>query len=208
MVEAQIRARGIKNSNVLDALRKIPRHEFVPLDLSNKAYDDMPLAIGENQTISQPYIVAWMTELLELSCESKVLEIGTGSGYQTAVLAEIAKEVYTIEISSLLAERAKQILVSLNYKNISFKEGDGYLGWPESAPFDGILLTAAPERVPEPLFAQLKEGRNMVIPIGSHPNQTLYVIRKVHGKIQQEKIVPVSFVPMIGMIRKEENQGG
>src|SRR5512139_2525652 len=166
MVETQIKARGVKDPRVLSAMLKVERHRFVPRDLQTSAYSDQPLPIGEGQTISQPYIVALMTELLELKGEEKVLEVGTGSGYQAAILAELAEEVYTIEIVESLATSARKTLLELGFKNIKVKAGDGYLGWPEVSPFDVIIVTAAPDHVPQPLIDQLKDGGRLVIPVG------------------------------------------
>jgi protein-L-isoaspartate(D-aspartate) O-methyltransferase len=197
MVETQIKARGVKDPRVLSALLKVERHRFVPEEYLNSAYSDQPLPISEGQTISQPYIVALMTELLELKGNEKVLEIGTGSGYQAAVLAELAKEVYTIEIIESLASMAKKRLSELGYRNIHVKAGDGYLGWPEAAPFDAIIVTAAPDHIPKPLLEQLKEGGRMVVPVGTY-TQELKKIVKRPGKIETTNIIPVVFVPMTG----------
>ena len=197
MVESQIKARGVKDPRVLSALLKVERHRFVPEEYLGSAYSDQPLPIGEGQTISQPYIVALMTELLELKGNEKVLEIGTGSGYQAAVLAELAKEVYTIEIVEPLASTAKNRLLELGYQNIKVKAGDGYLGWPEAAPFDAIIITCAPDHIPEPLVEQLKEGGRMVLPVGAYA-QELKKILKRSGKIETTDIIPVVFVPMTG----------
>jgi protein-L-isoaspartate(D-aspartate) O-methyltransferase len=197
MVETQIKARGVKNPRVLSALLKVERHRFVPEEYLNSSYSDQPLPIGEGQTISQPYIVALMTELLELKGEEKVLEIGTGSGYQAAILAELAKEVYTIEIIESLASMAKNRLSELGYQNTQVKAGDGYLGWPEAAPFDAIIVTAAPDHIPKPLIEQLKEGGRMVLPVGSY-TQELKKIVKRSGKIETTDVIPVVFVPMTG----------
>jgi protein-L-isoaspartate(D-aspartate) O-methyltransferase len=198
MVRRQIRARGVKDKRVLAAMEKVPRHEFVPADQRPHAYEDRPLPIGERQTISQPYIVALMTELLELEEGDKVLEIGTGSGYQAAVLAELTPHVYTIEIIPSLAERAEETLRRLGYETVQVKAGDGYLGWPEHAPFDGIIVTCAPEEVPEALAEQLGEGGRMVIPVGPQwTHQTLYVLRKSRGRLRQKEVIPVRFVPMV-----------
>jgi protein-L-isoaspartate(D-aspartate) O-methyltransferase len=197
MVETQIKSRGVKDPRVLSALLKVERHRFVPEEYLNSAYSDQPLPIGEGQTISQPYIVALMTELLELKGDEKVLEIGTGSGYQAAVLAELAKEVYTIEIIESLASTAKKRLSELGYQNIKVKAGDGYLGWPEAAPFDAIMVTAAPDHIPKPLIEQLKEGGRMVVPVGTY-SQELKKIVKRSGKIETTDIIPVVFVPMTG----------
>jgi protein-L-isoaspartate(D-aspartate) O-methyltransferase len=197
MVETQIKARGIKDPRVLSAMLKVPRHLFVPKDEQASAYADQPLPIGKGQTISQPYIVALMTELLELKGQEKVLEVGTGSGYQAAILGELAKEVYTIEIVESLATAAKTLLLELGYQNISIRAGDGYLGWPEAAPFDAIIVTAAPDHIPQPLLDQLKEGGRMVLPVGTY-SQTLKKITKRSGKIEVSDVVPVVFVPMTG----------
>jgi len=176
---------------------KVERHLFVPENLGSSAYSDQPLPIGEGQTISQPYIVALMTELLDLNGEEKVLEIGTGSGYQAAILAELAKEVYTIEIVEELASTARERLLKLRYRNITVKAGDGYLGWPEVAPFDAIIVTAAPDHIPAPLLDQLKEGGRMVIPVGMY-TQELKKILKRAGKFETTNVIPVLFVPMTG----------
>jgi protein-L-isoaspartate(D-aspartate) O-methyltransferase len=197
MVETQIKARGVKDPRVLSALRKVERHRFVPEEYLNSAYSDQPLPIGEGQTISQPYIVALMTELLELKGDEKVLEIGTGSGYQAAILGELAKEVYTIEIVESLASMAKNRLADLGYQNIKVKAGDGYLGWPEAAPFDAIIVTAAPDHIPKPLIEQLKEGGRMVVPVGTYTQELKKIIKRV-GKIETTDVIPVVFVPMTG----------
>jgi len=196
MVRQQLIARGIRDEKVLKAIRKVRRHLFVPPAVRNQAYIDSPLPIGFGQTISQPYIVAYMTEAADLKGEERVLEIGTGSGYQAAVLAEIVKEVYTIEILKPLAETAAKRLSDLGYTNIKVRCGDGYLGWEEYAPFDVIIVTAAPDEVPERLLEQLKEGGRMIIPVGSF-YQELYRITKIKGRIEKESLLPVRFVPMI-----------
>ena len=196
MVTYQIEARGVKDGRVLEVMRKVERHWFVPQELQHLSYEDTPLPIGEGQTISQPYIVALMTELLQLKGEEKVLEIGTGSGYQAALLAELAKEVYTIEILPTLASRAEKLLKDLGYKNIKVKCGDGYLGWPEFAPFDAIIVTCAPEHIPQSLIEQLAEGGRLVIPVGVS-YQELKLLVKTAGKIEQKDIIPVRFVPML-----------
>jgi protein-L-isoaspartate(D-aspartate) O-methyltransferase len=197
MVERQIKARGIKNEKVLAALLKVERHLFVPEYLKDSAYIDSPLPIGEGQTISQPYIVALMTELLVLQGSERVLEIGTGSGYQAVILAEIAKEVYTIEIVKVLAEGAQKTIKKLGYKNIKVKYGDGYLGWKEFAPFDRIIVTCAPESIPQPLIEQLSEGGRMVIPVGAEDTiQELQVVEKKQDTIKNISSIPVRFVPM------------
>jgi len=197
MVKAQIITRGIRDKEVIRAMLRVERHRFVPKHLRNFAYEDRPLPIGEGQTISQPYIVALMTELLRLNPQDRILEIGTGSGYQAAILAEIAKEVYTVEILPTLAERAKNLLEDLGYKNIRVKCGDGYLGWPEYAPFEAIIVTCAPEHIPQPLITQLAEGGRMVIPVGKFPYQKLLLVEKKEGKIKKKEIIPVLFVPML-----------
>jgi len=204
MVETQIKARGIKDARVLSAMLKVERHRFVPKEYQNMAYSDQPLPIGEGQTISQPYIVALMTELLELKGRERVLEIGTGSGYQAAVLAELAKEVYSIEIVETLASQARDRLLELGYRNIYVKAGDGYLGWPEAAPFDAIIVTAAPEHIPKPLIEQLKNGGRLVVPVGLY-TQELKKIVKHSGKIETIDIIPVIFVPMTGEGVKQKN---
>ncbi len=195
MIDAQIKRRGVKDERVLEAMFKVERHKFVPQTAQTLAYDDYPLPIGEGQTISQPYIVALMTELLQLKGNEKVLEIGTGSGYQAAILAELAKEVYTIEILESLAINAEKILRELNYGNVTVKCGDGYLGWKEHAPFDGIIVTCAPPYIPQPLIEQLAEGGRMVIPVGVY-YQELKLLKKINGKIKTTDIIPVRFVPM------------
>ena len=196
MVKEQIEARGVKDRRTQEALLKVERHRFVPKNLQHLAYEDMPLPIGSGQTISQPYIVALMTELLQLKGKEKVLEIGTGSGYQAAILAELTAEVYTIEILPKLANGAQKLLTELGYKNIKVKCGDGYLGWPEFAPFDAIIVTCAPREVPLALIEQLAEGGRLVIPVGEWC-QELKLLVKVEGKIKQKNIIPVRFVPMI-----------
>ena len=202
MVETQIIARGVRDARVLAAMRKVPRHRFVDDAQRAEAYEDHPLPIPGNQTISQPYIVALMTELLELAPASRVLEIGTGSGYQSAVLAELADHVYTIEIVPELARLAETRLKELGYDNVTVREGDGYRGWPEHAPFDAIIVTAAPERIPQPLLDQLAPGGVMVIPVGGF-FQELKVFRKsADGRITEKDILPVRFVPMTGEVEK------
>jgi protein-L-isoaspartate(D-aspartate) O-methyltransferase len=198
MVDQQIAARGVKNARVLEAMRRVPRHRFVPGDIAHLAYDDSPLPIGHGQTISQPYIVAHMTEVLDVSPHHRVLEIGTGSGYQAAVLAEVAKEVYTIEIVPALAQRAARTLKELGYANVHVREGDGYAGWPEHAPFARIMVTAAPERIPQPLIDQLAPGGIMVIPVGErHAMQWMTIVEKTPAGIVERRTIPVAFVPFI-----------
>jgi protein-L-isoaspartate(D-aspartate) O-methyltransferase len=202
MVETQLKARDITDPRVLDAMLKVERHKFVPKEYQHLAYIDEPLPIGFGQTISQPYIVAKMTELLELNKNDKVLEIGTGSGYQAAILAELCKEVYTIEIIPELAQRAEKLLKELGYKNIFVKVGDGYYGWPEHAPFDKIIVTCAPKEIPQKLVEQLKDGGKMVLPVGD-VFQELVVVEKHNGVVTKKSVFPVRFVPMI---KSEENK--
>ncbi len=197
MVKNQIEGRGIKSPRVLAAMRKVERHRFVPKELVRQAYDDGPLPIGEGQTISQPYIVAFRTDALELQPTDKVLENGTGSGYQAAILGELFAEVYTIEIFETLANRSANLLKEIGYKNIRVLAGDGYVGWPEQAPFDAIIVTCSPTEIPQPLQDQLKEGGRMIIPVGDYPGQELVVVRKEKGKIRRERVLSVLFVPMI-----------
>ncbi|MCB2149594.1 MAG: protein-L-isoaspartate(D-aspartate) O-methyltransferase [Deltaproteobacteria bacterium] len=197
MVIRQLRARDIVDGRVLTAMATVPRHRFVPPELRDLAYRDTPLPIGHGQTISQPYIVALMSQLLAVEPGRRVLEIGTGSGYQAAVLAEMGVVVFTIEIVPELGRQAIETLQSLDYKNIQVKIGDGYQGWPEHAPFDAIIVTCAPGSVPEPLKAQLAEGGRMVIPIGEAGDQQLRLLIKQNGEIRQKKIVDVRFVPMV-----------
>ena len=203
MVFNQLRSRDIIDSKVLQAMLTIPRHQFVDERIRESAYNDYPLSIGEGQTISQPYIVALMTQLLELKEGEKVLEIGTGSGYQAAVLAEIVGEVYTVEIYESLSKKSEKLLIDLGYRNIKFKVGDGYYGWEEYAPYDAIIVTCAPDHVPPPLLQQIKDdGGRIVIPVGGiWMVQTLMKIEKIEGKIKSKGIIGVRFVPMIGHSR-------
>lgn len=196
MVETQLKSRDIVDQKVLDAMLKVERHKFVPKEYQHLAYIDEPLPIGAGQTISQPYIVALMTQLLELKENDKVLEIGTGSGYQAAIIAELCREVYTIEIIPELAQKAEKLLKELGYTNISVKIGDGYYGWPEHAPFDKIIVTCAPEEIPQMLVEQLKDGGKMVLPVGDI-FQELVVVEKQKGVITKRNVIPVRFVPMI-----------
>jgi protein-L-isoaspartate(D-aspartate) O-methyltransferase len=200
MVREQIEGRGIRDPRLLEAMREVPRHRFVPAVYRPLAYTDQPLPIGEGQTISQPYIVALMTSLLELQGGEKVLEVGTGSGYQAAVLSRLAGEVYTIEILPTLAWRAKQVLEGLGYTNVRVRVGDGFFGWPEAAPFDAIVVTAAAPRLPQPLWEQLAEGGRIVLPLGAGRNQRLVRFRKVDGRRIQEDFTEVLFVPMTGAV--------
>jgi len=197
MVREQIVARGIKDQKVIQAIINVPRHLFVPEAYERMAYEDRPLPIGEGQTISQPYIVALMTEILELKPNMKVLEIGTGSGYQAAILAEIVDEVYTIEIVEILGHTASNLLAELGYKNIYIKIGDGYKGWEENAPFDAIIVTCAPSDIPKPLENQLKEGGKMIIPLGGSIVQELILLEKKNGELIKKVVAPVRFVPMV-----------
>ncbi len=198
MVRTQIEARGIKDERVLKVMSQAPRHKFVLPIYQKMAYSDRPLPIGFGQTISQPYIVALMTESLRLKGDEKVLEIGTGSGYQAAILAELAREVYTIEIILGLAKSAEKTLKELGYENIKVKCGDGYLGWPEYAPFNAIIVTCAPDHIPQPLIDQLAEGGRMIVPVGKYPWQVLKLIQKKKGQIITSDITEVLFVPMTG----------
>jgi protein-L-isoaspartate(D-aspartate) O-methyltransferase len=200
MVQEQLSSPGynITNARVLAAMGKVPRHEFVPAELRHRAYDDAPLPIGHGQTISQPYIVAFMTEKLEPKPTDRVLEIGTGSGYQAAVLAQLVAEVYTIEIIEPLAQRAGADLKRLGYTNIQVRAGDGFQGWPEAAPFDAIIVTCAPEKVPQPLVEQLKDGDWMIIPVGPMGDQELVLLRKQGEHLEKRAVLPVRFVPMTG----------
>ncbi len=203
MVREQLQARDIKDPRVLAAMLKVPRHEFVPPEYRDSAYSDHALPLKMGQTISQPYIVAYMTQALELRGTERVLEIGTGSGYQAAILAEIVPEVYTIEIIPELHDYAVSILNRLGYRNIHFLVGDGYLGWPEKAPFDRIIVTAAPGKVPQPLIDQLAEGGRMIIPIGV-VDQELVIYEKTKSGIKQRSTIPVRFVPMTGIAREKD----
>ncbi len=206
MVEDQIERRGIEDTLVLKAMQKVPRHLFVPDYLKEQAYVDSPLPIGEGQTISQPYIVAFMTEALQLKGGEKVLEIGTGSGYQAAVLAEITREIYTIEIVASLGSRAADLLKKLGYENIHVKIGDGYRGLPEQAPFDAIIVTAAPEHIPQPLVDQLKVGGRMIIPVGDLYQELILITKKPDGTIKKQSVLPVRFVPMTGEAQQKKNE--
>jgi len=198
MVSRQIESRGVRDARVLAAMRKVPRHRFVPESQRAQAYDDRPLPIGHQQTISQPYIVALMSELAGVKPGDTVLEVGTGSGYQAAVLGEMGVKVFSIEIIEPLAKRAKAILSKLGYaKKVRVRHGDGYAGWPEHAPFDAVIVTAAPPKIPEPLRQQLKVGGHLVIPVGRHYQSLLRVTRTKDG-FREESVIPVRFVPMTG----------
>lgn len=198
MVDEQLIPRGIMNEMVLEAFRKVPRHEFVPKDLWSSAYNDYPLPIGEGQTISQPYMVALMTECLELKGRERILEIGTGSGYQTAILAELTKELYSVERFKSLADNAGEALKRLGYKNFKIKVGDGTLGWEEFAPYDGIIVTAGSPGIPESLIAQLNNGGKLVIPVGVGIGQALTIVTKNGGFIKTREVCGCMFVPLVG----------
>jgi len=197
MIERDLEARDIRDARVLAAMGRVPRERFVPAELAAQAYGDHPLPIGQGQTISQPYIVAFMTEQLRLRGDEKVLEIGTGSGYQAAVLAECAAQVYTIEIVEELAERSAALLRELGYDNVHARTGDGYRGWPEQAPFDAIILTAAPDHVPQPLLDQLADGGRLILPLGGD-DQELVLIERHGSELTRRSVLPVRFVPMTG----------
>ena len=202
MVEVQLRARDIVDRRVLSAMEQVPRHLFVPEDVRVRAYDDHPLPIGAGQTISQPYIVGLMTQLLGVKPGDRILEIGTGSGYQAAVLSRVASEVYTIEIVRPLGEQAGRTLTRLGYSNIHTRIGDGYQGWPDAAPFDGIIVTAAPPEVPQPLLDQLAVGGNLVVPVGDSWQDLKVYTKQKDGSFHQRKVLPVRFVPMTGEAQK------
>jgi protein-L-isoaspartate(D-aspartate) O-methyltransferase len=198
MIINQIVSRGIRNTQVIEAMRKVPRHLFVPENIRESAYDDRPLPIGEGQTISQPYIVAFMTEALDLSPKNKVLEIGTGSGYQAAILSHLVREVYTIEVNPRLGEAARERLGKMGYKNIFAKVGDGYKGWSEKAPFQAVTVTCAPEEIPRALIDQISDGGKMIIPVGEKKGiQKLILLQKDKGLIRKKEVMDVLFVPMV-----------
>ena len=197
MVREQIIRRGISNNQVIDVMQNTPRHRFVPDGVADYAYQDNALPIGKGQTISQPYIVAFMTETLDVDSTYKVLEIGTGSGYQAAVLSPLVKHVYTIEIVKMLAQRADSTLKALSYNNVTVRWGDGYKGWPEKAPFDRIIGTAAPSEIPEALIDQIKPGGKMVLPVGTNWQEIVVLTKSKSGKIQKKNVLPVRFVPMV-----------
>jgi protein-L-isoaspartate(D-aspartate) O-methyltransferase len=198
MVTTQIERRGINDARVLEAMRRVPRHAFVPDAMKPSAYADRPLPIGHGVTISQPYIVALMTQLADVDAGDRVLDVGTGSGYQAAVLGELGAEVYGIEIIEPLAERAAAVLDELGYEKVTVRAGDGYAGWPERAPFDAVILAAAPVHVPAPLEQQLKVGGRLVLPVGEQFDQTLLVITRTEAGFEEQEVLPVAFVPMTG----------
>jgi protein-L-isoaspartate(D-aspartate) O-methyltransferase len=198
MAQRDLRGRDIENARVLEVMGRVPRHLFVPEAIREAAYADRPLPIGEAQTISQPYIVALMTQLVEPQKTSRALDIGTGSGYQAAVLGEICKQVHSIEIVKPLADRAKKRLADLGYKNITVRHGDGYQGWKEKAPFDVIIVAAAPDHVPQPLIDQLAPGGKLVIPVGRHYQGLILIEKKKDGTVERKSVLPVRFVPMTG----------
>jgi protein-L-isoaspartate(D-aspartate) O-methyltransferase len=203
MVKEQLVMRGINGERVLAAVRKVPREEFVPEQFRAASYADQPLPIGYDQTISQPFIVAFMTEELRPQPQDRVLEIGTGSGYQAAILAELVAEVYSIEIIEPLAKTAEATLQRLGYQNVHVKVGDGYKGWPEHAPFDAVIVTCAPDHIPQPLIEQLKDHGRMIIPVGPFGDQELYLLEKENGQLRQRSVTPVRFVPMTGEAQKK-----
>jgi protein-L-isoaspartate(D-aspartate) O-methyltransferase len=198
MVQTQVALRGLTDPRLLAAMRKVPREQFVPAALRGRSYSDSPLPIGYEQTISQPFVVAFMTEKLQLKSTDRVLEIGTGSGYQAAILGELAAEVYTMEIIEALGTSAAATLHRLGYKNVHVKVGDGYAGWPEHAPYDAVVVTCAPNQVPRALVEQTRNGGRIVIPVGPAGAQELYVLEKEHGQLKQRTVLPVRFVPMTG----------
>lgn len=204
MVQNQLRARDITDQRVLEVMARVPRHRFVPEDQQRRAYNDHPLPIGHGQTISQPYIVALMTQLAVPKPGDRALDVGTGSGYQAAVLAELCKEVFSIEIVEPLAEQAKKRLAELGYKNIHVRAGDGYRGWPEQAPFDVIIVAAAPSHVPQPLVEQLAPGGRLVLPVGGYPQQLTLITKGADGSIRRRVIAPVLFVPMTGEAQEKK----
>ncbi len=197
MVKTQIEARGISNQAILNAFLKVPRHEFVLPEYERYAYNDQPLPIEEGQTISQPFIVAYMTDVLQLKRSDRVLEIGTGSGYQAAILSQLCDSVFTVELFESLGNKAHTLFEKLHYRNIVSKIGDGYLGWEEKAPFDAIIVTCAPSHIPKPLQDQLADGGRMIIPVGEGQVQHLVLLQKQNGKIRQKSVLPVRFVPML-----------
>lgn len=203
MVQRHLVERGIVNPRVLDAFRTVPRHRFLPAETRRLAYDDESIPIGEGQTITPPYDVAFMTEVLDPKPTDKVYEVGTGSGYQASILSQLVKDVYSVEIHKPLSERATKVINELGYKNVHTRHGDGYAGWPEAAPFDAIIVTCAPEKIPQPLVDQLKDGGRLVIPIGGRFNQVVHLITKQNGKLTDKPLKPTLFVPMTGRAQRE-----
>jgi protein-L-isoaspartate(D-aspartate) O-methyltransferase len=203
MVQRHLAERGIKDPRVLEAFRTVPRHKFLPAESRRLAYDDESIPIGEGQTITPPFDVAFMTEALKPKPTDVVYEVGTGSGYQAAILSRLVKEVYSVEIHEPLSKRATEVLKDVGYTNVHTRAGDGYLGWPEAAPFDAIIVTCAPESIPKPLIAQLKDGGRMVIPIGTRFNQVVHLITKKDGKLTDQELRPTLFVPMTGKAQQE-----
>ena len=203
MIERHLVGRGIKDKRVLEAFRTVPRHRFLPPDTRRQAYDDESIPIGEGQTITAPFDVAFMTEVLDPKPTDRVYEVGTGSGYQAAILSRLVKEVYSVEIHEPLGKRAAQVLRDVGYTNVKTRVGDGYAGWPEAAPFDAIIVTCAPRAVPPPLVEQLKEGGRLVIPLGDRFHQTVHLMVKRDGKLIDRELRPTLFVPMTGRAQKE-----
>lgn len=206
MVETQVRARGIEDENVLRAMQRVPRHEFVAGDMAQSAYDDCPQRIGHGQTISQPYIVALMTELAHVNARSRVLDVGTGSGYQAAILGEICAQVYSVEIVGELAEDATRLLARLGYDRVFVRCGDGYRGWPEHAPFDAIIVAAAPDHVPPILIEQLAVGGRLIIPVGDYAQDLWVIEKRIDGTVKRWTVAPVAFVPMTGEARQQRSR--
>jgi protein-L-isoaspartate(D-aspartate) O-methyltransferase len=204
MVERHLVDRGIKNPRVLEAFRTVPRHKYLPEKTRRQAYDDESIPIGEGQTITPPYDVAFMTEVLDPKPTDIVYEVGTGSGYQASILSRLVKEVYSVEIHAPLSKRATQVIKEVGYTNIHTRVGDGYEGWPDAAPFDAIIVTCAPQRIPKPLIEQLKEGGRMVIPLGDRFNQSVHLVIKRNGKLIDKELKPTLFVPMTGKALKEK----
>jgi protein-L-isoaspartate(D-aspartate) O-methyltransferase len=207
MVDRHLAERGIKDPRVLDAFRTVPRHLFVPPDMVRLAYEDESMPIGEGQTITPPYDVAFMTEALEPRPTDRVFEVGTGSGYQAAILSRVVKEVYSVEIHKPLAERAAKVLKEVGYSNVKSRAGDGFAGWPEAAPFDAVIVTCAPQSIPTPLVEQLKEGGRMVIPLGDRYLQKVYVLEKKGGRMVGRPVRGTLFVPMTGRMQREPGAG-
>ncbi len=203
MVQRHLVERGIEDPRVLDAFRTVPRHKFLPPESRRLAYDDESIPIGEGQTITPPYDVAFMTEVLQGKPTDKIYEVGTGSGYQAAILSRIVRDVYSVEIHKPLSERATKVLKELGYNNVHTRHGDGYAGWPEAAPFDAVIVTCAPEKIPQPLIDQLKEGGRMIIPLGDRFNQVVHLITKKNGKLTDRQLKPTLFVPMTGQAQRE-----